>query len=182
MSDCPSFERLVALWAGELDETEAGALDVHVFVCDPCAATTEQLAEIVGRLRSKMPFVISRAHHDRLVASGTRIHVTTAVSTLDRRPTTSARFTPDVDLLVFALCADVQQADRVDVEIASPSGTNRHVLQDVPFDREKGEVLIACQRHYEGMFPEGDPVFSVHAVERGKRRAVGDYRIEHVWR
>jgi hypothetical protein len=58
----------------------------------------------------------------------------------------------------------------------------RRLVEFGPADREKGEVLIACQRHYEGMFPEGDPVFNVHAVERDERRAVGDFRIEHVWR
>jgi len=56
------------------------------------------------------------------------------------------------------------------------------VLEDVPFDRQTGEVLIACQRHYEGMFPAGDPIFSVHAVEAGERRAVGEYVVTHVWR
>jgi hypothetical protein len=93
-----------------------------------------------------------------------------------------AKFSPDVDLLVFELQTDVAKADRVDVEIASPTGEPRYVLEDVPFDRKTGEVLIACQRHYEGMFPAGDPIFSVHAVEGGERRAVGDYVVTHVWR
>src|SRR5689334_18379854 len=150
--DCPPFEQLTALWTGELEEPEASAIDEHAFICDSCSAATVDLAGIVGKLRGRLPFVISRTHHDRLVAGGTRIHITNAIPTVDRRPTTSARFTPEVDLLVFALQADVKEADRVDVEIASATGANRHVLEDVPFDREKGEVLIAWQRHYEGMF------------------------------
>jgi len=100
----------------------------------------------------------------------------------DRRATKSARFTPAVDLLVHALHADLSNADRVDVEIASPTGEPRYTLEAVPFDRQKGEVLIACARHYEPMFPAGDPIFSVHAVEAGERRAVGDYVVAHVWR
>jgi hypothetical protein len=32
------------------------------------------------------------------------------------------------------------------------------------------------------MFPAGDPIFSVHAVEAGERRAVGEYVVTHVWR
>jgi hypothetical protein len=182
MSACPPYETLVALWAGELDEPQAAAVDEHVFACDSCAAATERLAGVVGGLRERIPFVISQAHRERLVEGGTRIHVTQVEPTLDRSATTSARFAPDVDLLVFALRGDVSRADRVDVEIASPTGEPRYVLEDVPFDRKAGEVLIACQRHFEGMFPAGDPVFSVHAIESGKRRAVGDYVVAHVWR
>jgi hypothetical protein len=55
-------------------------------------------------------------------------------------------------------------------------------LDVVPSDRQTGAVLIACQRHYEGMFPAGDPIFSVHAVEARKRRAVGEHVVTHVWR
>jgi len=182
MSACPPHETLVAMWAGELDEPGAAVVDEHLFECDECAAATEGLARVVGALREKIPFVISHAHRDRLVAAGTRVHVTSVEPTPDRAATESARFTPDVDLLVFALRGDLANADRVDVAIASPTGSPRYVLEDVPFDRRTGEVLIACQRHFEGMFPAGDPIFSVDAVEAGARRAVGDYVVRHVWR
>ena len=182
MSACPSYETLVALWTGELDEAQAETVDEHVFSCDACAATMERLAKVIGALREKLPFVISHAHRDRLAAAGTRIHVTNLEPAPDRRATKSARFTSEVDLLVHALHADLSNADRVDVEIASPTGELRYTLEAVPFDRQKGEVLIACGRHYEPMFPAGDPIFSVHAVEAGERRAVGDYVVAHVWR
>jgi hypothetical protein len=182
MSTCPSYEKLIALWAGELDDSEAAAVDEHAFACDSCAAVMDRLAKIVSALREKIPFVISHAHRNRLVTAGTRVHVTNVDPTLDPTERKSARFTPDVDLLVFALRGDVSKADRVDVEIASPTGDPRYVLEDVPFDRKTGEVLIACQRHFEGMFPAGDPIFSVRAVEAGKGRTVGDYVVTHVWR
>lgn len=182
MSACPPYETLVALWAGELGESEAGDVDEHLFGCDDCAAATERLARLVGGLREKIPFVISHAHRDRLVAAGTRIHVTRVEPSVDPATRKSVRFTPDVDLLVFALRGDLSSVDRIDVAIASPTGTPRYVLEDVPFDRKSGEVLIACQRHFEGMFPAGDPVFSVEAVETGARRHVGDYVVTHVWR
>ena len=182
MSPCPSHETLAALWAGELDGSEATAVDEHIFTCDACATATERLAKTIGRLRENLPFVISHAHRDRLAAAGTRIHVTQLEPAQDRHATKSARFTPDVDLLVHALHCDLSNADRVDVEIASPTGTPRYMLEGVPFDRERGEVLIACARHYEPMFPAGDPVFSVYAVEAGERRIFGEYVVTHVWR
>jgi hypothetical protein len=87
-----------------------------------------------------------------------------------------------VDLLVFALRGDLSQADRLDVEIASPTGEPKYLLENVPFDRQRGEVLIACQRHFEDMFPAGDPIFTVRAIEAGKQRSVGEYVVTHVWR
>jgi hypothetical protein len=182
MSTCPSYERLVALWAGELDGAETATIGEHVFACDSCAAAMESVAKIVGALREKIPFVISHAHRDRLAAAGMRIHVTDVEPALGPTERKRAQFTPEVDLLVLALRGDVAKADRVDVEMASPTGEPRYVLENVPFDRNTGEVLIACQRHFEGMFPAGDPVFSVRVVEAGKRRVVGDYVVIHVWR
>ena len=56
MSACFPYVALVALWAGELEESEAAAIDEHLFGCDPCAAATERLAKVVGTLREKTPF------------------------------------------------------------------------------------------------------------------------------
>jgi anti-sigma factor RsiW len=85
MSACPSYETLVALWAGELHEVEAAAVDEHLFGCDACAAATERLAKVVGTLRETPPFVTSRPHRERLEAAGTRVAVTDVEPTLVTR-------------------------------------------------------------------------------------------------
>jgi hypothetical protein len=179
MTPCPRapLETLAALWSGELGEPEATSFCEHIFLCDVCAARAERAATLVAGLRELLPMVISAAHRDRLVAGGMRISVTPVQPGVKGR----ARFAPDVDLLVHALEADLSSATRVDVEIASPTGASRLVFENVPFDRARGEILIACQRHYEGMF-DGDPVFQVHAVEAGARRHVGEYCVVHDWR
>ena len=83
MSACPPYSTLVALWAGELEESEAAASDEHLFGCDPCAAATERLAKVVGTLHAKRPFVIPHAHRERLEVAGTRIAVSDVEPTLD---------------------------------------------------------------------------------------------------
>jgi hypothetical protein len=177
MTGCRPFESLVALFVGELDEAEAESVTEHVFACDTCADLCARLAGVVHALRDTIPMVISHAHRDRLVVRGVRVRVTSVEPNLPAR----ARFTPEVDLLVFALRGDLSHADRVDVDIVSPSGSPSYALEDVPFNRATGEVLIACQRHFEGMFP-GDPTFRVHALEAGQQRAVGDFLVIHAWR
>jgi hypothetical protein len=175
---CPSFETLVALWAGDLDESEAMSIDEHVFGCDACTAASTRLAQLVGGLRETIPFVISHAHRDRLAADGSRIRVTR----VEPNATAHAHFAPEVDLLVHALRGDFSLAERVDISISSPTDPRRIVVQEVAFDRESGEILIACQRHYEPMFSGGDLVFSVDAIERGQPRRIGDYLVVHHWR
>jgi hypothetical protein len=121
--------------------------------------------------------VISHAQRDRLVASGTRVRVTNVE--INTSPT--ALFAADVDLLVHALRMNLAGTDRVDVDVFGPNGEPGATLENVPFDRAAGEVLIACQRHFEGMFP-GDPIFRVHAIAAGAKRTIGDFVVVHAWR
>jgi hypothetical protein len=170
------FETLVALWTGELPDQEA-ALEEHLFSCDECAQAFERFAKLAIGLREFIPPVLSHAHRDRLVAQGARICNTPVEA---NRPV-RARFAPELDLLVHVLRADLSDAERVDVEAIAPDASWRFLFELVPFDRTTGEVLIACQRHFETMFP-GDPTFRLFAVSAGQRKHLGDYRVEHIWR
>lgn len=173
MIACPiPFETLVALFTGELDADAVDAVESHVFSCDRCAEGHARLAELIASTRELIPPVISAAHRDRLVAAGKRIVLTPV--TPHEVPT--ARFAPGVDLLVHALRGDLADAERVDVELVSDSVALR--FEAVPFDPVAGEVLIACQRHYEG---HGPVTFRVHAFRKGRAEPVGDYFVEHVW-
>jgi len=173
---CPvPYETLVALMASELDEGTAASIEDHLFACDRCAPAWAKLASLVGGVREAIPMVISQALRERLVAGGKRISVTSVPVGVD----TPARFAPELDLMVFALKVDLTNIDRVRVDIVAPDGSKRFVEENVPFDRERGEVLVACQRHFEGMF-DGDPTFEVHAME--PPRHLASYRVLHEWR
>ena len=175
---CPiSTEKFRALFSHELSEAEAHEISEHAFGCDRCAREFERVARLIEGLREVIPFVISHAQRDKLIAAGTRLRVTNVP--LSTAP--HALFSADVDLLVHALQMDLAKADRVDVDVRGPNGEPGALLENVPFDRTAGEVLIACQRHFEGMFP-GDPVFRVHAIEAGARRTIGDFVVVHDWR
>jgi hypothetical protein len=169
------FETLVELWAGELDPAQAETIEEHLFGCDECAARSDRLAGVVAELRDAIPPIISHAHEARLLERGMRIRRTTATS----EEAATARFEPDVDLIVIALRGDLSTADRVDVDLVMDGGA-ASTFESVPFDRGTGEVLVACQRHYEPMGNEA--VFRVHAIEGDARRQVGEFRVHHVWR
>ena len=176
MIACPiPFETLAELWAGELSPELAEPVEEHLFGCVPCSAMSDRLGEIVDGLREQLPPVISHALRDRLVAKGSRVKH----NIVDAGVENHARFDPDLDLLIHVLRADLSRADRVDLELVDPAGHPHVEMVHVPFDPRAGEVLIACQRHYEH-FPF-EPRFRVHAFEGGARRHVGDYFVHHQW-
>lgn len=172
------YETLVALWSGDLPAEDADAVEAHLFSCDSCSEACERLGQLVTGLRELIPPVISHAHRDRLVAAGTRIRHTPVQPGVDAE----AGFAPDIDLLVHVLRGDLARAERVDVELMDPRTQVAHLqFQGVPFDPGAGEVLIACQRHFEHL-PVMDPLFRVLAYEAGVPRRVGDYFVRHRWR
>jgi hypothetical protein len=172
------FETLVALWTGDLGPDESDRAEQHLFACDACADASDRLGKLAAGLWQVIPPVISHAHRDRLVAAGTRIRYTPVKAGVE----TDAYFVPDVDLLVHVLEADLTGAERVDVQLLDAQGVVRLELAHVPFDGQTGEVLIACQRHYQhNEALTSDPVFQVHAYQGGVRREVGSFFVRHHW-
>ena len=173
-----AFETLVALWAGDLLAEESDTVEAHLFSCDVCATASDRLARIVAGVRGLIPPVISHAQRDRLLAEGMRLRHTL----VDPESSAEAYFAPDVDLLVHVLKGNFSGAERVDVELLDPEGVSRLQLAHVPFDAQAGEVLIACQRHYQfdGALT-GDPVFEVHVHEGGRQRESVRYFVRHIW-
>jgi hypothetical protein len=174
------FEKLVDLWAGDLPPDEIQAVEEHIFRCDECAAAEAHLGRLIGAIEQMIPPVLSHLRRDRLLGQGMRILHTPVEVGLPA----SARFAPEVDLLVHVLHGDLSQADRVDLEMVGQNGVTYLDFQMVPFDPKAGEVLVACQRHFQAMGREyggTDPLFRVHAVQGGVRRHVGDYFVHHIW-
>jgi hypothetical protein len=178
MSACPiPFERLVDAVAGEMSESEEQALEVHVFACDICGDAYASVARLVAGLRGYIPPVISQQRLARLRATGTRLTFTPVL------PGTrvAVRFGADVEMLVHALHGDLRDAERIDVALESMQGQSLTTFESVAFDRARGEVLIACQRHYmEHGFP-AELRFRVQAHTDGGVRHVGDYVVDHLF-
>jgi hypothetical protein len=169
------FEKLVDLWTGELADAES--VEDHLFACDDCAAQSAQLDRLVGSLLHLVPPVLTRGLRDRLEARGFKI----LDMAFEAGAQGEAFFAADLDLLVFALRAELANAQRVDLDVLDGTGHVHFAFTGVPFDPVRGEVLVACQQHFRDYEGEGDPEFRVYAVEAGARRHVGSYVIKHVW-
>jgi hypothetical protein len=174
-----AFETLVALWAGELAGAELDTVEEHLFACDSCAAASDQIARLVGGMREMISPVLTRAQVDVLVAGGVRV----CEMPIDQPAGHVARFTPDIDLFVFAMRADLTGAERVDIELLDPHGTVHVQLLNVPFDASRGEVLVACKRHYASYESRvsDTPSFRIVATAAGIPRNVAQYAIKHIF-
>lgn len=167
-----TYEQLVELWFGDSDD--AHAIEDHVFACDVCGAQYTQLGALCEALGGFVPPVISHAHRDRMIERGARIHLTPVEAGVPA----DATFVNELDFLVHALRGDFSRAERIDLAIVAPDGSER-VLERVPFDARTGEVLIACQKHYRYAYP-GDPDFVLTVTEGGSTRKAS-YMVRHTW-
>ena len=169
--------RLVAYWACDLEPADADAAEEHLFGCEACTEASMRVARIAGALRGQLPPVISRADFDALRAKG----LTLVENAIPPGVRTEVTFARHVDLMIHRLGGlALTGADRVQVIIRVASTGD--VMFDEPFapyDAERGEVLVACQRHY-AVFPR-DIEIEVRAHRAGASPASTVYDIPHVF-
>lgn len=171
-----SLELVHDYFAEELDSAEQAALEDHVFSCDACAGAFDRAAAFALGLRSLIPPVISHQKLESLRRMGQQIRVTRVEP---ERPV-DVLFARELSLLVHALHADLERAERVDLEILDAHGQTIVGIEGVPFDRASGEVLIACQRHYQHAFPEVG-TFRLSTLESGEHKRAFEYVVNHIW-
>ncbi len=176
-TSCPIGDELLHdYFAGDLAREQSESVEEHVFSCDRCARAFERCGALAADLRSLIPPVISRDFLDRIVARGETVRLTPVAA----GQLVAIEFSRDVSYLVHALRADLTGATELSVRIhGSGSAVARIELHNVPFDAERGEVLIACQRHYMESFPPRVH-FHVTATIDGDRREIGEYVIDHL--
>jgi len=164
------WEQLVDYWAGEGDLVEE-----HLFECDACAAESTRVARIVAAMRSAIPPVVSAEELSALRGRGL------AIAENDFAPGVrqEVEFPDGVDLLIHHLGGlDLGGAERVDVIVRVEStGDVLWTEHFAPFDSARGEVLIACQRHFAFMPP--DIVFDVRTIDGSGARTAGTFVIPH---
>lgn len=172
-----AWELLVDYWADDLDASVLGQVEEHLFGCASCSATSERIARIVQAIRSAIPPIIDSETVAVLRARGLVIEEN--VFWPGQRQVVT--FGPGVDLLIHRLQGlDLSRAERVAVSIrAEASGALLFEDPAAPFDRQRGEVLIACQRHFVAYPP--DIVFDVRAHEPSGGTSTARFVVPHLF-
>jgi hypothetical protein len=171
----PAPEAFHDYFAAALEAAEAAALEEHVFGCQACARAFDAAGGLAAGLRALTPTVVSRAWLERAIGGGAAIRAI-ELAPGDR---IDAEFSRGLAYLVLALRADLAAAARVDLEVLGPDGAALARMEAVPFDPARGEVLIACQRHYLEDFSP-DIGFRLLAADRPEPTVLGEYRVLHL--
>lgn len=171
--------RILALVAGELDETEADAVEEHLLGCGECAAYADWLGALGDAVRrlvrdGRLDLIVTATTLARLGADGValrRYHArpgeTIPCSIADERYT------------VLALDADLAGATRLRAELRGPGGALLHRLDDVPFDPAAGGVLLASRGDRIRALPSVRLTVRLIASDDGAERVVAEYGLDH---
>ena len=176
MTPCPiSWETFVAYWARDLSPEQEASLEEHVMGCATCTTLSERVAGITESLRRLLPSIIAPEQLTRLGALGVPFQET-RLSPGERK---SVRFPAGIDISIHRLGGlPLVDAQRVAVEVrVESSGQVILDLPDVPFDRNDGAVLIACQRHFASFPP--DILFRVRSFSTSGTETRSEYVVLH---
>ena len=171
---CPSLETAAAWSLGELGEGDAEEFEAHFFGCDRCFESAQRMTQVREQLREALPMVLTAERRRALEAKG-------PIVTVPVKPGGRALLrlgTNDVNGL-WLMQAPLTGAERVDFEARTPEGELMFALSDVPFDAERGEVVLACQLHYRAMEGSQEIHARLSATDANGKRPVADYILEH---
>lgn len=168
------FETLVDYWTRDLSEAETEAVETHLFACDACTAEASRVAAVAGVFRGGIPPAISAAQLDELKARGLAIEE----NYFGPGTRTTVTFSSQLDLMIHHLTGlDLAGAERVELTVRSESMGVTHHDPFAPFDASRGEILIACQKHF-AMLPH-DIVFDVDVHRAGAAPTRTTYAMPH---
>jgi hypothetical protein len=173
---CPiEWEILVDYWAGELIPAEEDELEQHLFACAACTAQSARMAGVTEAVRAQIPPLLLPERVVELVARGLRVRENPMLPS-ERKDVV---FPLEVDVLIHRLGGmDLATAEQVDFTLhVESSGRELASIENAPFDRAGGAVLLACQKHY-AIFPP-DTVAQVHVHDRTGAKRTFRYTILH---
>ena len=166
---------LVDYWAGDLPAPEEDAVEEHLFGCASCTTEAARVAGVTETIRGAIPPVVSRRRVEEMRGRGARVREN-AFLPGDRREVV---FGADTDLLIHRLSGlDLARAGHVTFRIRVEStGELMTEVEDAPFERSEGVVLVACQRHYASLPADTRMEVDIHAPGEPVRTAT--YTILH---
>jgi len=172
-------ESWIDFFAGDLDEETSERLEQLLFGCAHCAAEAERWGAIAGGAGIAIPPVITTETLRALQGRGELMTENVMQPGENRR----AFFPEGGKLLIHRLQGlPLAGSDRVNLTLSNSAGAPLVRFEDVPFDPDAGEVIVACQRHFGESFPP-DIVFEVERGVVDQLEVVAAYTVEHAdWR
>ena len=172
---CPNLETIAAYTLDELGDDDLKAFEEHYFGCDECLAQAERMRRLVQDLEATLPSFLTTARRRRLEATLPRPRA------VDVQPGGRATIHLGADdpVAFWVMHAPLADAERVDFEARDDGGATLFTLHDVPFDRQRGEVVLACQVHFRTLPGIEKMQARLVVTDAQGSRTVGEYRLDH---
>jgi hypothetical protein len=173
----PPLETVVAWALDELARDEAERFEEHYFGCDACFKRAEHVHRMIAELDASLPSVLTPERRRDLEAR----HANVPAVRLEPGQAGKLHVGAPSGLGMWVMRAPVRDAARVDFEARTLEGELLFSLGDVPFDAERGEVVLACQVHYRAL--ETPPNFRVRlsAIDHAGAERVAEYTLAHAF-
>jgi hypothetical protein len=134
---------LADYWLAELPPAEESSVEEHVFGCEDCARILQSMVDLAAGIRTlarhgNLGMIVTREFLDRLAREGlhAREYAPQAGGAVE------CTVTPQDDLLIGRLAADLTGIEKLDLALCDPSGAERHRFRDIPFRAGLSEVML----------------------------------------
>ena len=175
-----NWDLLAEYWSGELDEHREPFIEEHLMGCGLCSARLESLVETAEGIRTlarrgDLRVVLTREFLARLEKEGLSIrqYSPKAGSSVE------CTITPQDDMLMARLAADLSAYTRVDTVFCDASGVERGRAADIPFRAAKTEVVLNEPASAARKFGHDVMIIKLVGVGAQGEQVVGEYRFNH---
>ena len=176
------WETLAAYWLGELPAKEEENVEAHYFGCAHCAARLERLAACAQGIRAavregRIAFGLTPRYLEQLKEEGLRIRE----YPVEAGGSVNCTITAEDDAVVSRLRAPLAGVTRLDALHTVQIGGRTESLraEDLPFDTDTGEVLLAPSAAELRKMPAHTWRVQLLAVDEAGERALGEYTFRH---
>lgn len=172
---------LADYWAAMLPKPEEEAVEEHFFECAECEERLREVITMAQGVRriareGSLRMVVSDLFLLRAAEEGLRVRE----YALPAGGSVQCTVTPDDDLLIGRLAANLAGAKRVDLCICDESGLERFRLPDIPFGAEAGSVAYQESIPFARALPDNTMIARLVARdEAGRERLLGEYTFHH---
>jgi hypothetical protein len=170
---------LVDYWFEETAPAEQERVEEHLMECEGCSARLRGLLALGdGVRRAARDGVVEVVVTPAFVETAAREGLRTREYRVPPGGRVACTVTPEDDLLLSRLEADFKGVSRLDVVSSWEGGPERR-LEDVPFNPDAGELIVA--QAMPALRALGHGVWSVRLVTREEsgERLLGEYTFAH---
>jgi len=177
----PDWQALVDYWLGDTDAAATEAIDEHLLRCDDCGAVFDEIVALARGVRDAfsrglVPSALTPDLVARVKASGRRVRE----YAVPPGGSVHCAVAPDDELLVSRMRAPLAGVRRLDALFSfsfAPGEAQR--LQDLPFDPEAGELLLAHKLAEVRRLPSHDVTLRLLSVDDAGEREIARYTFHH---